>query len=406
MTSLRTICTSLKKSSFLFLFIFALLSDLSGASFRIAIISEDKAYQRLLEDVLLSFGPVSTDYAFHQVEARESIENEIEYLSQLDKYIKAENFDAIGKLGKKNFDKENLELSLNFPELSAVEHEYLLGSDPEAISYIKLRDGYDMLLTVTCEDIDSLPLIRFFQDGTMIRESLFSSDLKSDEEAFLFDHFSKYFLSEGQKLISLDFPANGTLYIDDEIVSHDTSKIVMEKGSHSVFYIVPGYVSKKFKIEISDDTKFLDLNLELMDPASMNISSIPYDASIFYNGSLLDGKYIGNLEYPFTISAKADGFSLYSMQSLKPVESLSIVLKPKWMQEENLLEQSKNEFYMNLFSTLLCFGTYIASETVDNLLPNYNIKPVSVVLGGISLVSLINMVDSMFEYFDSANYGI
>lgn len=406
MTSLKAICTSLRKSSLFILFVFALLSPLSGANFRIAIISEDEAYQTLLEDVILSFDSISTDFAYQRASERIELENTIEYEKQLDKYLQAENFDAIGKLKKKDFSREPLDLELIFPELDESEKKFVLSADEDALFYIKLRDGYDMILTVSKSKEDSISELRISQDGTLIRECLFSSSLAEVEEEFLFDHFSSMFLSGDEKLLALNFPSNGTLYIDGESVNTHTSKLVLKKGEHDIYYIVPGYVSKKFETLVTDDSKSLNLNLELIDPTSLYISSIPYDADIFYNGLRLDDKYIDRLEYPFTISATADGYSLFSMQSLKPVDTLSITLKPKWMQDENLLQESKDEFYMNLFSTLICFGGYIAAGTVDNLMPNYDISPVTVVLGGISLVSLINMVDSMFEYFDSANYGI
>lgn len=81
-------------------------------------------------------------------------------------------------------------------------------------------------------------------------------------------------------------------------------------------------------------------------------------------------------------------------------------MKPEWIASSDILSEAKNDFYKSLFYTLVAFGTQIGAETLSGLYPEHNLKPISVVLGGVSLVSLINMLDSAFDYYQAATLGL
>ncbi len=407
MISLKTICTSLKRSSLFLIMFFALLLPMSGASFRVAIVSEESRYSSLITDVLSVFSnSVSSDYALNLLNKRIDRELKNTYNTSLDRYLKAENFNSINNLELSTSSEIGATLEVVAPTLSEVETRYILSSDIDAIEYIKLRDNYDMVISIVLVDNDLLPQIALYIDGELKREALYSDLLRDVEEEFLFNFFSSLLISDSYKLVKIALPTTGTIYVDDVQVSLYTSRIVLTKGAHTISYIVPGYISKSMDVIIDDTTDNIELALEELPPASLHITSVPYDVAMFYNGIPLEDRVIDNLVYPFTITATHEDFSLYSMQSMIPMENLTISLKPSWLDSENILEEAKGDFYMNLFITLMTFGGSVAAGTVSNLLPEYDLGPVSVVLGGISLVSLINMVDSMFEYFDSARNGI
>lgn len=407
MISLKAICTSSKKSSLFLILLLVILIPVSGASFRIAVIEENSSYFSLFEDVISAISPnISSEFALNSVSKRLENDSLNTYNLSRNRYLESENFTSLERLSLQDIDSSVDSIEILLPDFSDVEKKYLLSGDREAIEYIKLRDNYDMIIVIAENSNDIIPEIALYIDGELTREALFNSTLLESEEAALFDIFSSLFLSDDYAIIDVDFPKNGTLYIDGEEETIYTSKIALKKGEHDISYIIPGFISKEFTIYIGDETESLELNLEEVPPTSLSFSTTPFDAKVYYNGLFFPERTIEKLEYPFTITATHDGFSLYSMQSMVPVDNLTITLKPAWMDSENILEQSKGDFYMNLFMTLMSFGSYIAMQTVTNLKPEYNLAPVSVVLGGISLVSLINMVDSMFEYFESARYGI
>lgn len=380
---------------------------LSGATFNVAILSENDSYRRLIDDVLDTFtSSISSEYALDAINNRIDRELYSEYSLSFSKYMKSENFAAIEKLSLTGSHETSATLSVIYPEFSDTEIKYLLSGDKEAFDYIKLRDGYDMLIAVKDISGNIIPEIAMYIDGKLEREALFVDSLKNVEEEYLFSLFSRLLLSDEYKAVSVDLPPSGTIYIDNAQTGIYTSRIILKKGEHDIAYIVPGYVSKQMSLIIDDCIDSIDLDLEEIPLSSLRISSIPYDSKIFYNGLELDGREIKRLSYPFTISARHSGFSLYSMQSMVPIDTLVLQLKPEWLEDEDMLTIAKSRFYMNLFSTLISFGGYVASNVVGNLLTDYDMKPVSVVLGGISLVSLVCMVDSMFEYFDSARAGI
>ncbi len=407
MTSLKAICTGLRKLDLFFLFFVVLATSLYSADFRIAICSDVQEYSSLVEDVLDTLKTASSDQALAKLNERLQYEREKQYYISYDKYLRDEDFSSLGSLSLDKAKEEHYaNIEVVSPEFSEVEKEYLLSGDEEAFDYIKLRDGYDMIISIALVSDDVLPEIALYVDSRLEHQALYAEALRKNEEDFLFSFFGSLLLGPDFTVVDVDMPSNGTLYVDDEQISTYTSCIVLSEGLHSISYIIPGYKTKTFDVIVDSSTEKIDLLLDKIEQNDLTISTVPFDSTLFYNGSQLDGKMIEKVVYPFTISATHDGFSLYSMQSMTAVDSLKISLKPLWMDSEDMISEAKGNFYMNLFATLMCFGGYIATQSVDNMVDEYDIKPVSVVLCGISLVSLVNMIDSMFEYFDSARMGI
>lgn len=407
MTSLKAICTGLRKLDLFFLFFVVLATSLYSADFRIAICSDVQEYSSLVEDVLDTLKTTSSDQALAKLNERLQYEREKQYYISYDKYLRDEDFSSLESLSLDKAKEEHYaNIEVVSPEFSEVEKEYLLSGDEEAFDYIKLRDGYDMIISIALVSDDVLPEIALYVDSRLEHQALYAEALRKNEEDFLFSFFGSLLLGPDFTVVDVDMPSNGTLYVDDEQISTYTSCIVLSEGLHSISYIIPGYKTKAFDVIVDSSTEKIDLLLDKIEQNDLTISTVPFDSTLFYNGSQLDGKMIEKVVYPFTISATHDGFSLYSMQSMTAVDSLKISLKPLWMDSEDMISEAKGNFYMNLFATLMCFGGYIATQSVDNMVDEYDIKPVSVVLCGISLVSLVNMIDSMFEYFDSARMGI
>lgn len=407
MTSLKAICTGLRKLDLFFLFFVVLATSLYSADFRIAICSDVQEYSSLVEDVLDTLKTTSSDQALAKLNERLQYEREKQYYISYDKYLRDEDFSSLESLSLDKAKEEHYaNIEVVSPEFSEVEKEYLLSGDEEAFDYIKLRDGYDMIISIALVSDDVLPEIALYVDSRLEHQALYAEALRKNEEDFLFSFFGSLLLGPDFTVVDVDMPSNGTLYVDDEQISTYTSCIVLSEGLHSISYIIPGYKTKAFDVIVDSSTEKIDLLLDKIEQNDLTISTVPFDSTLFYNGLQLDGKMIEKVVYPFTISATHDGFSLYSMQSMTAVDSLKISLKPLWMDSEDMISEAKGNFYMNLFATLMCFGGYIATQSVDNMVDEYDIKPVSVVLCGISLVSLVNMIDSMFEYFDSARMGI
>lgn len=407
MTSLKAICTGLRKLDLFFLFFVVLATSLYSADFRIAICSDVQEYSSLVEDVLDTLKTTSSDQALAKLNERLQYEREKQYYISYDKYLRDEDFSSLESLSLDKAKEEHYaNIEVVSPEFSEVEKEYLLSGDEEAFDYIKLRDGYDMIISIALVSDDVLPEIALYVDSRLEHQALYAEALRKNEEDFLFSFFGSLLLGPDFTVVDVDMPSNGTLYVDDEQISTYTSCIVLSEGLHSISYIIPGYKTKTFDVIVDSSTEKIDLLLDKIEQNDLTISTVPFDSTLFYNGLQLDGKMIEKVVYPFTISATHDGFSLYSMQSMTAVDSLKISLKPLWMDSEDMISEAKGNFYMNLFATLMCFGGYIATQSVDNMVDEYDIKPVSVVLCGISLVSLVNMIDSMFEYFDSARMGI
>ena len=68
--------------------------------------------------------------------------------------------------------------------------------------------------------------------------------------------------------------------------------------------------------------------------------------------------------------------------------------------------EKKNSFYRSILTSLLSFGGYTAVNAVENINGTSGPNALKVVFGGISIVSLINLVCTAIDYYESAGQGI
>ena len=121
----------------------------------------------------------------------------------------------------------------------------------------------------------------------------------------------------------------------------------------------------------------------------------------------VDNHIAGNGSVPFTVTAIRDGFAPYSVQStVAPYSRVNIELRPAWMGENDMIERSKDRFYSLLLSTLVSFGLQVAANSVSDIFPDWGIAPVGAVFAGISIVQLVELFDSAFDYFQAAKLGM
>ena len=391
MTSSKAIFISRRKIS-LVLFLFILLLPLKAGEFRVAIVGNNDAYNAIAEDVLeLLSGQVDSQEGKALYLERVSTSALDSYFDSVKKYLDAENYEKLESLKVPEVAEEKLELKIVSPKFSALELEYLLSGDSEATRYLKEREKIDLLLVFSEISDDPVANIVTYINGNKARQALFAESLKSVELEAMIDLLFPLIKDESTRLLSIALPNKSTLYID---------------GKHTLSYIASGYLPKTIEIVVEDGFTAIDLALEEVIPLPIYYSTVPYGAALSYNGENITSGYIQNGVYPFTVTASTDGFDVYSFQSNKRVENLRIEMKPEWISSSDILSEAKNDFYKSLFYTLVAFGTQIGAEALSGFYPSYNLKPVSVVLGGVSLVSLINMLDSAFDYYQAAMLGL
>ncbi|MGN1190435.1 MAG: hypothetical protein ACI4SL_08600, partial [Candidatus Ornithospirochaeta sp.] len=166
-----------------------------------------------------------------------------------------------------------------------------------------------------------------------------------------------------------------------------------------------GYEDKKETMEIGEER---DINLTLSPVAShsLYISTIPWNVDMRVNGEKTEGKYISSIHSPYTLSISSPSFSHLSFQSNSMEKSVEIEMNPQWTGDKDIITEKKNSFYRSIFTSLLSFGGYTALGAVERINGNSGPNTLKVVFGGISIVSLINLVSTAIDYYSSAGQGI
>lgn len=406
MISSKAIFISRRKIS-LVLFLLILLLPLKAGEFRVAIVGNNDGYNAIAEDVLgLLSGSVDSQKGKDLYLERIKVSNLDSYYDSVKKYLDSESFDKLESLKIKEAEDEELVLKVVYPKFSPAELEYLLSGDVEAARFLRERENLDLLLVFSEVSDQPVANIITYINGSKVREALFADSLRSVELEALIDLLFPLLKDESTRLLAIALPEKSTLYIDGNQVPLYTGYAALKDGKHTLSYIASGYLPKTIEIVVKDGFSSIDLALEEVVPLPIYFSTVPYGARLSYNGEEISSGYIQDGVFPFTVTASYDGFDVYSFQSNKRAENIRIEMKPEWIASSDILSEAKNDFYKSLFYTLVAFGAQIGAETLSGLYPEHNLKPISVVLGGVSLVSLINMLDSAFDYYQAATLGL
>lgn len=407
MTSLKAIFISRRKTNLLILMSLILLLPLKAGEFRVAFVGNNESYNMIAEDVLdLLSGSVDSELGKSLYLERINRENLDKYQKSVSSILDSESFEKLEKTKQAEASAEDLTLKVIYPSFSEEEISWLYSGDAEAARFLREREGLDILAVFSVQSSVPVDTISIYLNGEKVRDALYAESLKEVETEAMIDLFFPYIKDKSTKLLAIELPERSTLYIDGKQTPLYTGYAALKDGPHTLSYTAMGYLPKTVEIVVSDAFPVVDLALEEVIPLPIYYSTLPYGAEVTFNGVIINTALIEDGRYPYTVTATLDGFDVYSMQSTKRVDILELELKPEWIASSNMLSEAKGEFYKALFITLMSFGASIGMETVAGLYPERNLEPLSVVLGGVSLVSLINVIDSGFEYFQAAKLGL
>lgn len=405
MISLKSIFTGKKKLSLIIL-LFLFIAPIYSASYSYSIVSENSEYEMMIEEVLSLMREVTNQDRIDEARVRLEREAEYKYEDSYDSYLRAENFSSLESLKKDDISFSTLILEKNSHSFSDSEKKWIFDSDEDAIDYYRRLYGIDMLIAVDSVSEDPVPFLVLSINGERRLTSLFQSLDKEDDLKELLDLFLPLLKNENTHLYSFSLPPQGTLVVDGKNINLYTGYIALENGEHTFTYSAPGYVLETEKICLDGTNGKLDLNLNRIIPEPLFITPIPYDAKLYYNGMEEESHIIKEAIYPFTLTLSHEGFSVYSLQSMNRANSLDLTMKPEWMNDATLLEDAKMEFYKSLFTTLMLFGGWVSTGVVMRVYPDVPLYPLRGVMMGVSVVSLVNLFQSMFVYYESAQLGL
>lgn len=399
----------MKLKRFCILIILSLSSlPLFSSSFRVSVLGSG-FYHDIVESALLTVGEVTSEELIERVKEREEIKVEKDYYSKLSPLIKNEDFGKVKDVKKEVVEVESplkIELVETKPLL---EDSYYKSENEEIFSYLKLLDSLDMIIYTESEEDGELFYSKVYVDGTLFHEGWVSKDIKNDEEKVLVKEFITLLLDETYSLYSLSLsPQSASLSLDGEVVNKSSlNALVLKEGEHEYVLSSYGYDTSKGVITLSGTSSEIVLSLSPSPSHPLYISLCPWDGNVAINGKKIESKALSSVLSPYTLTLSADGFLSQSYQSVKKDESVFFTLEPLWMDKKESIKEAKGSFYRDIFLSLVSFSTYVALSGMEKIFPEDKIsKNIKFVFSGFSIVALVSLIESTFNYYDAVTRGV
>ncbi|MGN1164025.1 MAG: hypothetical protein ACI4S4_04360, partial [Candidatus Ornithospirochaeta sp.] len=214
-------------------------------------------------------------------------------------------------------------------------------------------------------------------------------------------------LGDGGEIYTFSIsPQTATVFVDGEKRTSSSPYILLENGSHTFTLSAYGYKDKTVELVLDGSEKTISLSLDESPSMSLFVTSRPWTDDIRLNGIKTSGKYLSSVHSPYVLTLQREGYAPLSFQTKSPTSTLDVTMKPQWTEEEDILMDKKNDFYRSTLIALLSFGGYTASVALEKIGGVPHQDTAKVVLGGISIVSLVNLVRSAADYYGYAGLGI
>lgn len=407
MTSLKTISTMLRKTKLLLIFILMMVvMPLWADSYRIGVLGEDTEYCGIIKESLEIISQVYSEDAILRAKERNEAIKHQEYLLKRSSDLLSENFSSLNAAEVPYQMGDTLQIEVVTLNVDDGVAAFLRKGDKDAFSYVALSENLDALFFVKADSVASIRDITVLMDGEIIREVPYVNSLHAYEEKALLDLFASLYLDDVHHVYAFTVdPSSSALVVDGESVV--SGYAMLREGLHSFALEAYGYKGIQESRELTGEETSVSFLLEPSLPHDLYVSTKPWNASVYFNGSKMEGKTLSGIYAPYTLSLSAEGFANASYQTRKDVEKVEISMKPAWGKDNDVMMDKKAEFYRSLFYTIGFFGTYCATNSLSNIyVDNAALKPVSVVLGGVSLVSLVYLVQSAVDYFSAAGLGL
>ena len=408
MISLKAISTSRRKPKAILIALMMLLPVmLAAAPFRVSVLSDDSSYEALLSDSLaLLQGEVTAPDTAEAFRERSAEKETMAAEAELSALRVREDFSGIEALAEEEEEENDPPvIEIVSPAFSATEEDYLLHGDSDAFQYLMRREDLDMLIAADISYDGQLSECTLFINGEEAYRSLFVSASDGSEFMSVLSLLAMRLKGPDFIPVSVSLPAAATLYADGEAVPVIRSVAVLPSGAHEILITAPGYEDLTLSVDIAEGT-VIATELERKAGGRMYLSVTPYDSEIYFQGLLTSSRTIGDVQLPFQVTAVHEGFSPLTVQSRMAMDRMTLSLRPEWMMQHDTVGRAKDRFYTDLLTTLVSFGCYVASSALSGIYTDVYLAPAVTLFAGVSFVQLIELFDSMFDYYQAARMGI
>ncbi len=406
MTSLKAISTLPRKAKvFLVLFLlFSLSLPVYSESFALSVSGGNGSYKTLLLGVLSSFETVGSDKVLTLREERRERETLIKDAKTKTEESRNEKWSE--KKEETKSEITSLTLTVTQDDFSLYD-EFLSIGDRDANYYIRAVKAVDGLLYIKSEEDGSVEKVDLYFNGDLIHSAWYSSALRESEEEALYSLFSSLFLSEDYSLYKLSVsPSDAAVLVDGSMLESGKRYLILKDGTHTFSLSSYGSKSAVFSFDLDGSASELSLSLEKAEPFTLSLTTYPFDVDIFVNGIRREEKIIDGLYTPFLITLSRENFAEYSYQERTEKNHITLYMAPQWIEDADLINEKKDTFYKSLFYLLLSYGGYTASNAISSYYSSDIGNVSKVVFTGCSVVSLIELVRSAVDYYNSAKLGL
>ena len=412
MTSSKRICIFRKRLSLAIMLIMLLPLPAGAASYRTLVVSDDEGIASLiLSSLSLLSGEVTAPAAIEEYGRKAADEERIAREAAISGYITSENLSGLEsylaqeEAAEAAADDGSLVLEVVEAEVQDAERPFLLAGDRDAFDYIRLVQDLDLIIAAETADEGLLSEVSVYANGDLVHRAAYIASEENDQFLPLTESLLPYIKSEDYIIVPVSMPSNVSLTVDGGSVPLVYGYTVLEKGEHEMRYTSPAFMNLEETVTVDEGYRIEPVLQPLFSGPAI-VSSVPFDAEIYYQGVKVEDHMAMNGTVPFSITASAEGFAPFSIQSTRLTDNLTIMLRPGWMEDVDLVADAKTRFYNARLGTLITFGVHVAANAVTNIYPEYSIAPVATAMAGISIVQLVEMVDAMFDYFQAASLGM
>ncbi len=405
MTSLRAISTLQRKTKVIVLLLlipflsFPLMAD----SYRIAVCSANVSYEELFSSVLSSFSVVESRECLDARERRREREAEKEEAERITGLSREGKWEEPEK--KEEERPDELEIEKVSVDLSPY-FSFLSAGDEDALSYILNREKLDAVFCIDSVSDGEIDRINLLYNGKSIHTAWYSSAMLSAEEEILHHLLASIFLDDDYCLYRLVLsPENASVSLDGKLYDRKSDYIVLENGEHVFSLASYGYRKAEMKLTLDGTEEEIELSLEPDETFDLFISTLPYDAEIYLNGKRTEERLVRDVFSPYTVALSSPRFDGFSFQERQRNNVIKLEMEPLWRGQGDILEEKKGAFYSSLFYLLISFGGWSASSSVSVFVSPSLGEFSKVVFTGASIVSLVNLVRTAVDYYNTASSG-
>lgn len=319
------------------------------------------------------------------------------------------NHNALIKEAKtKEFEETVIPEELEAAVIMIDSNSYLENLDKDALDHALLLNKLDALIVTQISLYNSLTEVEvYYYDGNLTKIThtlLMHGDI-------IFESYSKgllNILNLDYGIIKIENSASGLKILNNkEEVALYGNYLLEKAGTVNLSLNAPYYNDRVVEVFVEKGGIVQsDLLLSKKEYSDLILSSIPSKASVSANGAAFIPlpHLFSSLERPSALIVRLDGFETKNIH-LNNEESISVNLKPSIIVDDTKVESAKKRMYSSLRNTLFSFGFTVASMSIDQIYQEKigsALQPITIAFSGVTIVSLLDFIDSVVDYYSAA----